>query len=154
MDYRDIIRRLLATLAFRTRYVFQDAPEGFYDFEAGMDSRTPLGVLNHVIDLIVVTGQIYRGEKPESKADYSDLEVLEAFQAELARCDNSIKENQPVDTDTSLRLVQGPIADALTHIGQAALMRRLFGSPVDYTNFYRADMKVGQAGPKHPAPKA
>jgi hypothetical protein len=49
-------------------------------------------------------------------------------------------------------LFQGPIADALTHTGQLAMLRRFAGSPVRGENFYGAAITVGQVGSVQPAP--
>ena len=43
-------------------------------------------------------------------------------------------------------LFQGPVADALTHVGQIALMRRLAGAPVRGENYFRADIIPGRVG--------
>jgi hypothetical protein len=48
-------------------------------------------------------------------------------------------------------LLQGPVTDALTHVGQLAMMRRLAGSPARGENFYVAAVAVGQVGAKQPA---
>jgi hypothetical protein len=44
------------------------------------------------------------------------------------------------------RLFQGPVADAPTHVGQLALLRRLAGSPVQGENYFKAEIAVGQVG--------
>ena len=48
--------------------------------------------------------------------------------------------------------MQGPIADALTHTGQLAMLRRLAGCPIRGENFYIAAIAVGQVSPAQPAP--
>jgi hypothetical protein len=50
------------------------------------------------------------------------------------------------------RLLQGPVADALTHVGQLAMLRHMFGSPIRGENYYRADIAVGRVGPVQSAP--
>jgi hypothetical protein len=49
------------------------------------------------------------------------------------------------------RLLQGPVADALTHVGQLAMLRRLAGSPTRGENFFAAEIKAGQVGADQPA---
>jgi len=51
------------------------------------------------------------------------------------------------------KLFQGPIADALTHVGQIALLRRLAGAPVRGENYFKADIAVGRVGPEQAAAK-
>ena len=50
------------------------------------------------------------------------------------------------------RLFQGPVADALTHTGQIAMLRRLAGFRKLDEDFYRAEIAVGQTGADQPAP--
>ena len=51
------------------------------------------------------------------------------------------------------KLFQGPIADALTHVGQITLLRRMAGSPVRGENYFKAAIAVGQVGPDQPTPR-
>ena len=44
------------------------------------------------------------------------------------------------------------MADALTHVGQLAMLRRLAGCPIRGENYYVAEIAVGQAGAEQPAP--
>ena len=55
------------------------------------------------------------------------------------------------ETKVLERLLQGPLADALTHTGQLTLLRRLAGAPVAHENFMEADIRAGQVGPESPA---
>jgi hypothetical protein len=51
------------------------------------------------------------------------------------------------------KLFQGPIADALTHIGQMATRRRLAGAPVRGENYFLADIVAGCVGSEQSAPR-
>ena len=51
------------------------------------------------------------------------------------------------------RLAQGPLADALTHVGQITLLRRLAGAPVRGENYFKADITAGRLGPEQAAPR-
>lgn len=42
------------------------------------------------------------------------------------------------------RLLQGPLADAMTHCGQLAMLRRLAGDPIARENFFVADIDAGR----------
>jgi hypothetical protein len=70
--------------------------------------------------------------------------VLHAFDAYLESDEPLYAAMEP--------LFQGPIADAFTHVGQLAMLRRLAGSPTRGENFYVADVRVGQVGAEQPAP--
>ena len=54
---------------------------------------------------------------------------------------------------TPERLLQGPFADAMTHVGQIAMLRRLFGAPVPPENFIVADIDAARLGPAQPEPR-
>ncbi len=43
-------------------------------------------------------------------------------------------------------MFQGPIADALTHTGQLAMLRRLGGCPMKGENYWRAEIVIGRVG--------
>src|SRR5205814_7252849 len=47
---------------------------------------------------------------------------------------------------TAEKLFQGPIADALTHTGQIAMLRRMAGCPMRGENYYRAEIVAGRVG--------
>ena len=69
---------------------------------------------------------------------------LAAFDAHLA---SHKRLHAPVE-----RLLQGPVADALTHTGQLAMLRRLAGVPIRGESFYDAAIAPGQVGVEQPAP--
>jgi hypothetical protein len=51
------------------------------------------------------------------------------------------------------KLFQGPVADALTHVGQIAMLRRMAGAPVKGENYFKAAIAAGTVGPQQPAPR-
>jgi hypothetical protein len=51
------------------------------------------------------------------------------------------------------KLFQGPIADALTHVGQIAILRRLASEPVKPENYYAAEIRSGRVGADQAKPK-
>lgn len=50
-------------------------------------------------------------------------------------------------------LFQGPVADALTHVGQLAMLRRLAGEPMKGENYFKAEIVIGRVGPDQAAPR-
>ena len=69
---------------------------------------------------------------------------MQAFDAYLA---SGEQEHAPIE-----RLFQGPVADALTHVGQLAMLRRLAGCPICGENYYVAEIAAGQVSADLPAP--
>ena len=51
------------------------------------------------------------------------------------------------------KVFQGPMADALTHVGQLTMLRRLAGCPVKGENYFVADIAAGRVGAKQAAPR-
>lgn len=153
MDYRETMRRMLATLAFRTRHAFRNAPRGFEDFEAGMGVRTPTRILNHVNDCITMTNRVLRGQMQTPPRAVSFMEALEAFHLNLDQLDKTLQEVALPDNEKCLRLFQGPLCDAMTHTGQLMMLRRLMGAAIPGVNYYRADIRSGVVGPDQPLPE-
>ncbi|HEY8182079.1 MAG TPA: hypothetical protein VII32_07545 [Thermoanaerobaculia bacterium] len=150
---KDFLRHALATLAYRGGKVMRNAPEGFADFRAGEKTRTPVQIVAHLGDLLEWGMVLARGEKNwnEAKPQAWDAEVERFFDA-LHRFDDLLASNQPLGCSGE-RLFQGPIADALTHVGQLAMLRGLAGERVRAENYFGADVAVGRVGAEQTPPK-
>jgi hypothetical protein len=152
MNDTQIFRHHLATLAYRVRYALKGAPLGFEDFEAGMEIRTPLATLKHINILLAYSDCAYRGESPQPPEELSWNETVEQFHQLLARLDNALQNSAPPEDEKLLTLYQGPLCDAMTHVGQLMMLRRLAGSPVANANYVKADIRAGQLGPNQKLP--
>jgi hypothetical protein len=153
-DARTLFRHTLATLAYRGGKTLDGAPDGFADFRCGETTRTPLEVLSHMGDLMAWVLSQARGDEQWNDTTGRgswDAEV-ERFFAGLAALDAFMASDEPVAQDLG-RLFQGAIADALTHVGQMAMLRRLAGSPVRGENYSRAEVVVGRVGAEQAAPR-
>lgn len=145
-DERTFLRHTLATIAYRGGKVLRDAPEGFGGTTAGEGSRTAVQILSHCGDLFAWGLALAEGEHiwSETKSDDWDGQV-ERFFAGLAAVDARLADPEPLGRP-ALRLLQGPFADALTHVGQIGILRRLAGSPVKGENYFKARIEVGRVG--------
>jgi hypothetical protein len=139
---KDLFRHALATLAYRGGKAFRGVPEGFSDFRIGPDGRTAGQILAHIGDLLDWALNMAREKHVwhESAPQAWDQDV-DRFTTALAALDGFIASDAPLQAPL-FRLLQGPVADALTHVGQIAMMRRLAGSPLKGENFFRADITV------------
>jgi len=45
------------------------------------------------------------------------------------------------------------VADALNHVGQLAMLRRLAGFPMKGESYFKADIATGRVGPEQAPPK-
>jgi uncharacterized damage-inducible protein DinB len=150
---RAMLRHTLATLAYRAGKTLRGAPSGFESFRAGETARTAAQVLAHMGDLFDWAVTIANG-KPEwhdSPPRPWNAEVDRFFVA-LARFDDLLASDAPLLAPAA-KLFQGPVADALTHTGQLAMMRRLFGQPIRGENYFKADIATGRTGPDQAPPK-
>lgn len=150
---REILRHALATLAYRGGKALRDAPEGFATFRIGDSSRMPGEILAHIGDLFDWANCLLRGEHVWHEAPAGTWEQgTTRFFDGLARLDAYLASDAPLGFPPE-RLFQGPIADAFTHIGQIAMLRRLAGSPVRGENYFKADIAAGRVGPEQTAPR-
>ncbi len=150
---RGLLRHALATLAYRGSKAIRGVPAGFGDFEGGSSLRTPLQILAHIGDLCDWSLALLAGEHKWSEATASDWTTQSArFHAGLAAIDVRLNDPRPLGCSCE-RIFQGPIADALTHVGQIALLRRMAGSPVRGENYFKADIQAGVLGAQQPPPR-
>jgi len=150
---RELLRHALATVAYRTSKAVRNAPAGFADFHAGEGVRTPAQILAHIGDLFNWALSIAKGKQAwrDSKPLPWEKEV-ERFFAALKSLDDFLASNAPVEAPLE-KLFQGPIADALTHVGQLAILRRLARAPVKGESYYAAEIVAGRVGTEQSAPK-
>jgi hypothetical protein len=150
---RELLRHTLATVAYRGGKAIRNAPPGFAEFRAGEGLRTPGQILAHVGDLFDWALSIASGQQKwnDSKPLPWDKET-ERFFAALKKFDDFLASNEPVQAPPE-KLFQGPIADALTHIGQIAILRRMAGAPIKGENYHKAEITSGRVGAEQAAPK-
>jgi len=148
---RDFLRHTLATLAYRGGKAVRHAPAEFADFQGA--GRRPAQILAHVGDLLDWSLSMAQG-KPKfvpSQPLTWEKEITRFFSA-LQRFDDYLDSAELVHVPIE-KLFQGPIADALTHVGQIAMLRRMAGVPISGENYFVADMVVGRVGAEQAAPK-
>jgi hypothetical protein len=148
----DLLRHTLATLAYRAGKALRGAPPEFAAYRADATSRSPVEILAHMGDLFDWALSIANGKEAwhDSAPLPWDQEVARFFAA-LAAFDQRVAEG-PVAVPME-RLFQGPIADALTHVGQLAMLRRMAGCTCHGENYYVADIAVGRVGIEQSAPR-
>jgi hypothetical protein len=148
---RELVRHTLATLAYRGAKTVREAPATFADFSGA--GRTPVQILAHLGDLIDWALSMADGTRQwhESKPLPWDQEAGRFFAA-LKKFDDYVASPEPMQAAVE-KLFQGPVADALTHVGQLAMMRRLAGCPIKGENYFAAAIEVGRVGADQIPPK-
>jgi hypothetical protein len=150
---RDLLRHAVATLAYRGGKALRGAPAGFTEFRAADTTRTPGQILAHIGDLLDWALSVAKGAEQWHNSDPLPWdEGRDRFFAALQAFDAYLASDAPLAAPAE-KLFQAPIADALTHIGQISMLRRLAGAPVRGENYSRADIVVGRIGPAQTAPE-
>jgi hypothetical protein len=148
-----LLRHAVATVAYRGGKAVRGAPASFATFRCGADTRTPVQILAHVGDLFdwalgLADGRhVWRDATPLPWA-----EEVGRFFAALERLDARLESSDPLGNSPE-KIFQGPIADALTHIGQINLLRRIAAAPVKGENYFKADIAAGRVGAEQAKPK-
>lgn len=143
---REMLRHTLATLAYRGAKAVRGANYSFASFKASETTRTPAQILAHIGDLLDWALSIAKGDETWNNSEpLSWPREVERFHAALASFDNYLASDAKLSA-TCERLFQGPIADALTHVGQLTMLRRISGDPMKAENYSRAKIEAGRVG--------
>jgi len=150
---RELLRHSIATLAYRGGKAIRGAPDGFSDFKASEKTRTPGQILAHLSDLIDWALSMAKGKQEwRDSSPRSWDEGAKRFFAALQSFDDYLASDAPLDASAD-RLFQGPVADALTHVGQIAMLRGIAGSSIRRENYFKADIAAGRVGAEQTPPK-
>ncbi len=143
---RELLRHSVATVAYRGGKAVRNAPAGFADFQAGEGARTPGQILAHIGDLFDWALSIIAGRQTWHNSTPLPWErEVERFFATLKKFDEYLASAEPLQASVE-KIFQGPVADALTHVGQIGILRRLAHAPVKGENYYAADIGAGRVG--------
>lgn len=153
-ESRKLLQHFLGALAYRTQKALRDAPESFADFRIAPTARTPFELVWHMTGVIGYARTFLHGGvfEPPKLASFADEvarfhDTLAALSADFgnAALDARISDEQ---------FLQGPLADAMTHAGQLAMLRRLHGSPVPSENFIFAQVSAANLTGEQALPAA
>jgi len=148
-----LLRHTLSTLAYRGRKAVHGALASFAGFSAAPGVRTPVQILAHIGDLLEWALSIAEGsQRWHNSTPLPWEQEIERFFLALEKLDHYLSSGKALHAAPE-KLFQGPIADALTHVGQINLLRRLAGVPVRGENYYVAEIAIGRVGAKQALPK-
>ena len=150
---RLILRHLLATIAYRAGKAIRDTPDTFGQYRETPDSPSSVDIVAHMGDLMEWVLRMVRGEWRWTTATPLpwDQEVARFFRT-LQALDDELASGAPIRWQPE-KIIQGGIADALTHTGQLAMLRRLSGHKMKGESYARADITIGRVGPEQSPPK-
>jgi hypothetical protein len=150
---RQLLRHLLATLAYRGGKTLRGAPETFAAFDLAPGGKTPVQILAHMGDLFDWALSMARGKQEwHNAAPLPWAQEVQRFFKTLQAFDEYLASGSPLAFPAE-KLVQGPIADALTHVGQLAMLRRLAGCPMKAENYAQAEVAAGRVGLEQTPPR-
>jgi hypothetical protein len=152
-DSRELLRHTLATVAYRGAKAIRNAGPDFAEYRCSEAPRTPAKILAHIGDLMD-----WGLSMAEGRRDWHDSVPLpwekesERFFSALKKFDDYLASDKGLAVSAE-KLFQAPIADALTHIGQIAMLRRLAGVQMKGENYFLAEITVGRLGADQPSPR-
>ena len=155
---RALLRHLVATLTYRAAKVLRDTPPEFAGMAFGSSTRKPVLIVAHLADLMEWAHRLARGEYSWKAGGGDDwnTEVARFFEG-LFALDHALSSDDslsgPIEHPVE-KLIQGPLADALTHVGQLAMLRGMAGVPIQPESYARADIVVGRIGLEQTPPRA
>ncbi|MBA2304265.1 MAG: hypothetical protein H0W08_16760 [Acidobacteria bacterium] len=153
-DSRRLLQHFLAALAYRTQKALRGSPEDFGEFRAGVHVRSPHELVWHMTGVIGYARTMFNGGRFVPPRLPTFREEIDRFHATLAVLRDDLANEALTASITDQQLLQGPCADAMTHAGQLALLRRLAGSPVASENFIFATITADNVSAHQPDPAA
>jgi hypothetical protein len=140
---RELLRHLVATVAYRGGMAIAGAPENFAVFRVAETSRTPSELLAHIGDLLEGSLYLAQGElKYLMSAPLPWAREVSRFFAAVKALDSYLASDSTLACPVE-QLIQGPIGDALTHVGQIVMLRRVVGHPVRAESYFTAEIVAG-----------
>ena len=141
---RDVLRHMVATVAYRGGVAVKDAPQDFATFRAYESTRTPGEILAHIGDLLEGSLHLLKGNMVQLQSPALPWkEEIARFLCAVRELDAFLASEAPLAFPVE-KFVQGPIGDALTHVGQIVMLRRMAGSPIRPAAYFTAQIVAGE----------
>ena len=138
----EILRHSIATIVYRFDKVINNQEDSFGAFSLGSGSRTANEIINHMFEVLHATRVFIEEERfiKESPKALNFSEEASRFMAECELIDRSLSQEE-LPIPYVKRLIQGPVSDIFTHIGQLSMMSRLNGNPIIGEDFSSAEIQ-------------
>jgi hypothetical protein len=148
-----MIRHAVATMVYRGAKTLRDVPAEFGTFRVNSKSRTPVEILTHMGDLFDWALSMTQGKGIWHSATPREWnEEIARFYQTVKKFDTYLASDSNIACPLE-KLFQGPIADSITHVGQLAMLRNLYGVPIKGENYFVADIAAGKVGPEQAPPR-
>jgi len=153
-ESRQLLQHFLAAIAYRTQKALRGAPAEFGDFRVSPTSRTPYELLWHMTGLMGYARTMLHGGEFEPPRLSSLEDEVTRFHETLEALRDDLANDSLHAAISDAQFLHGPLADAMTHVGQLAFLRRLAGSPVASENFIFASIGADNVGAHQAQPNA
>ena len=141
---REVLRHMVATVAYRGGLAITDAPPRFETFRAHETTRTPGEILAHIGDLLEGSLHLVKGEMVYLTSEPLPWpDEIRRFFSAVKAFDAYLATDAPLACEVE-RLIQGPVGDALTHVGQIVMLRRMAGKPIEDGAYFTAEIVAGE----------
>jgi hypothetical protein len=141
---RELLRHMVATVAYRGGLAITDAPPDFATFRAHDTTRTPGELLAHIGDLLEGSHYLLKGEMVYLTSEPVPWhEGVTRFFTAVKQLDSFLASEAPLACPVE-KLMQGPVGDALTHVGQIVMLRRMAGKPIRPGSYFTAEIVAGE----------
>jgi hypothetical protein len=141
-DSKIILRHILSTISYRLVKALNNVEPEFLTFQTTNGVRQPKEIIYHMSYVITYCISEITQIEPEKPTHLNTDEEITRFFLLLKNADKLIEESN-LSMKTTLKLVQGPLADILTHVGQIAMLRRIYNKPITGENFMNAKIQIG-----------
>ncbi|WP_141430620.1 hypothetical protein [Bacillus sp. 03113] len=138
-----LLRHFLATIAYRANKVIHEVPLEYPDLRIGEGVRSPKEILSHISFVLTCAHSVFHhyDELKEFEVGSWELEVKRFYEI-IGILDNALSHGLPQRDKIAEKLLQGPLSDAMTHVGQLSMLRRMANSPIQGENFFNANIII------------
>lgn len=143
-DTTRLLRHMVAAIAFRASRSLRDAPPGYENLRLTDDSMSAKELVLHMTNVtaFAIATVTHTDRVRHEPRDWNG--EVDRFYTLLGELDAAFARGASLEPGMDLKLVQGPLADALTHVGQLHSMRRIMGAPIAPMNYIKADIQTGR----------
>jgi hypothetical protein len=141
-NHKQILIHAIKTIQYRFVKATHGSKEDFGVFKIGGHTRTPNQIINHMFDLAAKTKSMIKENHfnvtPPTLLDFNNererlLNELNDLNFAIELCD--------LDLELCKKLLQGPILDMATHVGQIAMLNGLHGNMIPKESYYNAQIE-------------
>ena len=138
---QSILVRLLDGLAFRFRWATEDLRPEDYEIRPAPDCMSIWELVRHIwglVNWVSISMDTERFRKVDD-VQLTRKNILQKIQLQrkaLLAMSNEDLNRVTIDGNPFWQIINGPITDALTHVGQINSFRRLSGNPTPSANVF------------------